>query len=86
MKDTEAGEKQNGFVSRVTNIQEEKIMFLNEKEFTKSITIKESEHSPILIAKSELVVPERKIVLLNDMTEEEIKFAKTLGYKGGIIV
>lgn len=61
-------------------------MFLNEKEFTKSITIKESEHSPILIAKNELIIPERKIVLLNDMTEEEIKFAKTLGYKGGIIV
>ena len=61
-------------------------MFLNEKEFTKSITIKESEHSPILITKNELIIPERKIVLLNDMTEEEIKFAKTLGYKGGIIV
>lgn len=61
-------------------------MFLNEKEFTKSIAIKESEHSPSLIAKSELIIPERKIVLLNDMTEEEIKFVKTLGYKGGIIV
>lgn len=61
-------------------------MFLNEKEFAKNMTIKESDTSPILIAKSELIIPEKKIVLLSDMTEEEVKFVKTLGYKGGIIV
>lgn len=61
-------------------------MFLNEKEFAKNMTIKESETSPILIAKSEPIIPEKKIVLLSNMTEEEVKFVKTLGYKGGIIV
>lgn len=61
-------------------------MYLNEKEITKNMSIKEGENSPILIAKRELVVPEKKLVLLNDMTEDEIKLVKTLEYRGGIIV
>lgn len=61
-------------------------MYLNEKEITKNMLIKESEKSPILIAKHELIVPEKKIILLDDMTEEENKFVKKLEYRGGIIV
>lgn len=61
-------------------------MLLNEKEIMKNMTIKESDNSHILIAKRELIVPEKKIVLLDEMTTDEMKIMKTIGYKGGIIL
>lgn len=68
------------------NTLEEPIMLLNEKEIMKNMTIKESDNSPILIAKRELIVSEKKIVLLDEMTTDEMKIMKTMGYKGGIIL
>ena len=35
--------------------------------------IKESDNSPILIAKRELIVPEKKIVLIDEMTTDKTK-------------
>lgn len=61
-------------------------MFLNEKEITTNMSVKECDNPHILIAKREIIVPEKKIVLINDTTEEEIKFVKRLETKGGIIV
>lgn len=61
-------------------------MLLNEKEITKNVTIMESDNSSILIAKRELVVPEKRIILLDEVTTDEMKFMNTLGYKGGIIL
>lgn len=73
-------------VFRITKQKEELTMFLNEKEITKNMTVNECGNSHILIAKRELIVPEKKIILLDDMTEEENKFVKKLEYRGGIIV
>lgn len=43
----------------------------NEKEFLNTITsIEQSETSELLIAKSEIIIPERKIFLLDDMQIE----------------
>lgn len=43
----------------------------NEKEFLKTITsIEQSETSELLIAKSEIIIPESKILLLDDMQIE----------------
>ena len=61
-------------------------MLLNEKEITKNVTIMESDNSSILIAKRELVVPEKRIILLDEVTTDEMKFMNTLEYKGGIIL
>ena len=43
----------------------------NEKEFLNTITsIEQSETSELLIAKSEIIIPESKILLLDDMQIE----------------
>ena len=43
----------------------------NEKEFLNTITnIEQSEASDLLIAKSEIIIPESKILLLDDMQIE----------------
>lgn len=61
-------------------------MLINEKDFIKNFIIQELENSDILLAKQEFIVPEKKIILLDEINEEEKTMLKKLGYKGGIIV
>lgn len=61
-------------------------MLINEKDFIKSFIIQELENSDILLEKQEFIVPEKKIILLDEINEEEKTMLKKLGYKGGIIV
>lgn len=49
----------------------EVVIMYNEKEFLNTITsIEQSETSELLIAKSEIIIPESKILLLDDMQIE----------------
>lgn len=61
-------------------------MFMKENEFIKNVKIQETDNSIILFAKREIIVPEKKIVLLDEINEEEKKILMEHGYKGGIIV
>ena len=61
-------------------------MLINEKDFIKNFIIKELENSDILLAKQEIIVPEKKIILLDEINEEEKTMLKKLGYRGGFIV
>jgi len=61
-------------------------MFMKENEFIKNVKIQEMDNSIILLAKQEIIVPEKKIVLLDEINNEEKQILKKLGYKGGIIV
>ena len=61
-------------------------MFMKENEFMKNVKIQEMDNSIILLAKQEIIVPEKKIVLLDEINDEENQILKKLGYKGGIIV
>ena len=54
----------------------------NEDNF-KGWSILESENSPILIAKKEVLLANKTIVLLSDMTGEERKFVEMTMNKGG---
>ncbi|WP_434309858.1 hypothetical protein [Hominifimenecus sp. rT4P-3] len=55
-----------------------------ENLFQQGVSICEPKDSLIAIAKKELFLPEKKIVLLDEMTEEETVMFKSLGaYKGG---
>lgn len=61
-------------------------MFMKENEFIKNVKIQEMDNSIILLAKQEIIVLEKKIVLLDEINNEEKQILKKLGYKGGIIV
>ena len=61
-------------------------MLINEKDFIKNFIIQELENSDILLAKQEFIVPEKKIILLDEINEEEKTLLKKLGYRGGFIV
>ena len=61
-------------------------MFMKENEFIKNVKIQEMDNSIILLAKQEIIVPEKKIVLLDEINNEEKQILKKFGYKGGIIV
>lgn len=61
-------------------------MFMKENEFIKNVKIQEMDNSIIHLAKQEIIVPEKKIVLLDEINNEEKQILKKLGYKGGIIV
>lgn len=61
-------------------------MFMKENEFIKNVKVQEMDNSIILLTKQEIIVPEKKIVLLDEINNEEKQILKKLGYKGGIIV
>lgn len=61
-------------------------MFMKENEFIKNVKTQEMDNSIILLVKQEIIVPEKKIVLLDEINNEEKQILKKLGYKGGIIV
>ena len=61
-------------------------MLQSEKIFTENLQIAESDTSPILIAKKELILPQKKIVLLDDITAKEKQKLKMLGFMGGLTV
>ena len=61
-------------------------MLINEKDFIKNFIIQEVENSDILLAKKEFIVPEKKIILLDEFNEEDKTKLKKLGYRGGFIV
>ena len=61
-------------------------MLINEKDFIKNFIIQELENSDILLAKQEFIVPEKKLILLDEINEEEKTMLKKLGYRGGFIV
>ena len=61
-------------------------MLQSEKTFTENLQIAVSDTSPILIAKKELILPQKKIVLLDDITAQEKQKLKTLGFMGGLTV
>lgn len=61
-------------------------MFMKENEFIRNVKIQEMDNSIILLAKQEIIVPEKKIVLLDEINNEEKQILEKLGYKGGIIV
>lgn len=61
-------------------------MLQSEKIFTENLQIAVSDTSPILIAKKELILPQKKIVLLDDISAEEKQKLKTLGFMGGLTV
>ncbi len=61
-------------------------MLINEKEFIKNFVIQELEKSNILLAKHEIIEPEKRIVLLDEISVEERTMLKKLGYDGGIIL
>lgn len=56
-----------------------------EKKVIENMTIHECENSHIIIAKREIYVPEKKIILLDEVKEEPnlVKMFKT---KGGLIL
>ena len=60
---------------------------LKHEDFLKGMTITRKENSLIEIAHKEIIIPEKKIVPLDDINEDEMKILKKIGcYKGGIIV
>lgn len=61
-------------------------MLMNEKDFLKNSKIQEVDNSKILIAKKEVIVPEKRVIFLDEINNEEKQILKKLGYKGGIIV
>lgn len=61
-------------------------MLINEKEFIKSFAIQEFENSNILLAKQEIIAPEKNIVLPDEINVQERTMLKKLGYNGGIIL
>ena len=61
-------------------------MFMTEKEFTKNMNIQELDNSIILVAKKEIFVPDKKIVLLDEINEAEKHMLKNIGYTGGIVL
>ena len=61
-------------------------MFMNENEIMKGWTIEGTNDSPILVAKKEIYMPEKKIILLDEANENEIALVSNITNKGGIIV
>lgn len=60
---------------------------LKNTDFMEGMIITRKENSLIKIAHKEIIVPEKKIFLLDDINEDEMKILKKIGcYKGGIIV
>ena len=53
-------------------------MFMKENEFIKNVKIQEMDNSIILLAKQEIIVPEKKIVLLDEINNEEKQILKKL--------
>ena len=57
---------------------------LKNTEFMEGMTITRKENSLIEVAHKEIIVPEKKIVMMDDINEEEKKILKKIGcYKGG---
>lgn len=57
---------------------------LKNTEFMEGMTITRKGNSLIEIAHKEIIVPEKKIVMLDDINEDEMKILKKIGcYKGG---
>ena len=60
---------------------------LKYEDFLKGMTISRRENSLIEIAHKEIIVPEKKIVLLDEINEDEMKILKKIGcYKGGLVL
>lgn len=60
---------------------------LKKADFMEGMIITRKENSLIEIAHKEIIVPEKRIVMLDDINEEEKKILKKIDcYKGGIIV
>ena len=60
---------------------------LKNTDFMEGMTITRKENSLIEIAHKEIIVPEKKIVLLDDINEDEMKILKKIGcYKGGLVL
>lgn len=60
---------------------------LKNTDFMEGMTITRKENSLIEIAHKEIIVPEKKIVMLDDINEEEKKILKKIGcYKGGLVL
>ena len=59
---------------------------MDEKNFVKNFKVEELDNSVILVAKKEFVVPEKKIVFLNENNGAEKQMIKNIGYTGGIIL
>lgn len=63
----------------------EGIMSIGNMEL-KDLVIEESPNSLIVTAKKKIYVPEKKIILMNQMTEQESEFFMSADkYKGGFI-
>lgn len=60
---------------------------LKTADFMEGMTITHKENSLIEIAHKEIIVPEKKIVMLDDINEDEMKILKKIcGYKGGLVL
>ena len=60
---------------------------LKNTDFMEGMTITRKENSLIEIAHKEIIVPEKKIVLPDDINEDEMKILKKIGcYKGGLVL
>lgn len=58
---------------------------LKTADFMEGMTITRKENSLIEVAHKEIIVPEKKIAMLDDINEEEKKILKKIGcYKGGL--
>ncbi len=56
-----------------------------EKKVLESMTIHECENSPIIIAKREIYVPEKKIILLDEVKDDS-DVVKMFKAKGGLVL
>lgn len=61
-------------------------MTSKEKLLFGNFDISTYDNSHIVIAEQKLIVPDKKLILLDQMNEEETKKIKSLGYKGGLII
>ena len=61
-------------------------MFMNENEIMKGWTIVGTNDSAILVAKKEIYMPEKKIILLDEANENEIALVSNITNRGGIIL
>lgn len=61
-------------------------MTSKEKLIFENFDISTPDNSQFVIAEQKLIVPDKKLVLLDQMSEEETKKIKSLGYKGGLVI
>lgn len=71
---------------RIEDHKEGHTMFMNENEIMKGWTIEGTNDSAILVAKKEIYMPEKKIILLDEANENEIALVSNITNKGGIIL